>query len=124
MFNHIGITVRDKKEITGFYINVLQFRVEFNFQLNKELSETLFDIQKNTEVVELILKKTKLEIFIDDQPDFRSYAHICFNYKIPEEIYYNALHYGYKTFVQEGRTGKTYFIWDNSNNLFEIKKEQ
>jgi hypothetical protein len=39
-------------------------------------------------------------------------------------IYNKAVEFGYKTFVKRNPTNATYFIWDKSGNLYEIKETE
>jgi len=49
------------------------------------------------------------------------FSHICLAYPDPENIYRKAVDRGYKTFVKKNPVKNTFFIWDQSGNLFELK---
>jgi hypothetical protein len=63
----------------------------------------------------------EFEIFINTRQENKFFSHICLSYQSPEIIYENALKSGYKTLVKDGSNHFTYFIWDKSRNMFEIK---
>mgnify|MGYP006281328361 CR=1 FL=1 len=119
---HVGLTVV-KDDIQNFYIDILGFRAEGEFQLNYELSESIFNIKNDIEVRYLVNNEVTLELFIFPNPVQHQYfQHLCFQMENCEEIYEKALEKNYWSFRRtNSKNQSTYFIKDNMNNLFELK---
>lgn len=62
------------------------------------------------------------EIFISASKEKKVFSHVCFAYRNAEITYKKAIELGYKTFIKKNPNSKTYFIWDRSGNMFEIKE--
>jgi len=119
---HVGLRV-NKDDIQDFYIDILGFRAEGEFQLNHELSESIFNIKNDIEVRYLENNEVTLELFIYPNSDtHHSFQHLCFQMENCEEIYEKALEKKYWSFRRtNSKNQSTYFIKDNMNNLFELK---
>ena len=119
---HVGLTV-SKDDIQNFYIDILGFRADGEFQLNHELSESIFNIKNDIEVRYLVNNEVTLELFIYPNSDtHHSFQHLCLRMENCEEIYEKALGKKYWSFRRtNAKNQSTYFIKDNMNNLFELK---
>lgn len=119
---HVGLTV-DKDDIQNFYIDILGFRAEREFQLNHELSESIFNIKNDVEVRYLVNNKVTLELFIFSKFEQNQFfQHLCLQMENCDEIYKKAKENNYWTFRKKNsKNQSTYFIKDKMNNLFELK---
>ena len=119
---HAGLTV-SKDDIQNFYMNILGFRAEGEFQLNNELSESIFNIRGDIEVRYLVKDEITLELFIFSKfAQNQSFQHLCLQIENCDEIYKKARENKYWTFRKtNSKNQSTYFIKDNMNNLFELK---
>lgn len=122
MLLHVALSVSDSEEIENFFEEVLIFSIKHKFTIDSHLSRQLFNVNTNTDVYVLRQQDVEFEIFISPRKENRVFSHVCLSYQNPEVIYQNALKSGYKTFVKDGVTHCTWFIWDKSGNMFEIKK--
>ncbi len=122
MLQHIALTVNESKEIKNFYEDVLLFKLKHTFSVNEKLSEKLFNVPKKTDVYVMRYHKAEIEIFITQQKETKVFSHVCIAYREAEILYDSAVKKGYKTFLKKGAMQDTYFIWDKSKNMFEIKK--
>lgn len=122
MLQHIALTVNNQDEIENFYKEVLQFNTIYQFSINKETSDLIFNVNDSFDVYLMEFKEVKLEIFICQLKEEKIFSHVCLSYSDSENIYKKAVNLGYKTLIKMNPQKNTYFIWDNSNNMFEIKE--
>lgn len=122
MLQHIALTVNDSEEIKNFYEDVLLFTLKHRFSVNDELCEKLFSVPEKTDVYVMRFHNAELEIFITKRKERKVFSHICLFYWKADILYDFAVKKGYKTTLKKGTKQDTYFIWDNSGNMFEIKE--
>ena len=122
MLRHIGLTVTDSEEIENFYEEVLFFRMKNKFTMNSNASQQIFNVNGLTDVYLMVFKNVEFEIFISHRKEKKVFSHVCLAYQKPEITYKNALKSGYKALIKNGADHDTWFIWDKSGNMFEIKK--
>lgn len=118
MFNHVGVTINNFEDIENFYKNVLLFEEKSSFHINNDISNKIFNINNITNVYLLQYKDMVLEVFLDTTyKKVNTFSHICISYPNASDIYKNSCDYGYKCYSH----GQTYFIYDHSDNIYEIK---
>jgi len=116
---HIALQVKGK-DINSFYLDVLHGEITRKFELSREVSSEIFMIDKNVKVVQVSCEEIDYELFIDDDPQLPTFAHVCFYSGQATKIMDRAIQKGYHTYVRNN-SPETYFINDSNNNLFEIK---
>lgn len=124
MLQHIALTVNDPEEIENFYEKVLLFDMKYKFSMNGKVPQQIFNIKGPTDVRVLEYQNVQLEIFVSPQKEKKVFSHICLGYWEPENSYRKAVKSGYKALLKHNESHDTYFIWDKSNNMFEIKEMQ
>jgi catechol 2,3-dioxygenase-like lactoylglutathione lyase family enzyme len=125
MLHHVALTVIDSEEIRKFYEEVLQFSLSYSFSLDSiDVLRELFSTEKQTEVYIMKRENLKLEIFIDHVKEKKRFSHICLDYLNSSQIFKYAVQLGYRTWIKKNPHHFTYFIWDKSGNLFEIKERE
>jgi len=117
---HIGLQVSEK-DVDSFYLDVFHGKIERTFDLSKEVSAEIFNVDKNVEVVIVSVEGVDFEFFINDIPQFRTFAHVCFKSNRAKKIMERAIQKGYRTYSRKNSSTETCFIRDANNNLFEIK---
>lgn len=122
MIQHIALTVNDSEEIKNFYEEVLLFNIQHKFSIDREITKQIFNIEKLTDVYVMNRHDIQFEIFINSIKEKKVFSHICLGYRQTEIIYNKADKLGYKTLVKKNPINNTYFIWDKSGNMFEIKE--
>ncbi|MGD9555750.1 MAG: VOC family protein [Mangrovibacterium sp.] len=123
MLHHIALTVINPDEIRTFYEEVLLFSLRYKFSLDTiDLLKQLFNTKRQTEVFVMKRQDVQLEIFIDPVREKRRFSHICLEYWKSGMIFNRAVESGYRTWIKKNPDHLTYFIWDKSENLFEIKE--
>ena len=124
MLLHVAITIHYPKEIEDFYKKVLHFTVQKKFSLNKETSQKIFNTKEVVDVYLIEHQSVQFEIFISNKKEKKLFSHVCLAYGQTNTIYEKAIKLGYKTQIKRNKENNTYFIWDKSGNMFEIKEIQ
>ena len=121
---HIGLNIRFREDVEKFYHGLLGFRTDSEFKLNRELSNTLFGIDSETDVLYLIKEGVELELFYNKENVSTGYNHICLEVNNLNEFVTEARQAGFLHYYRE-RSNKQplVFIKDNSGNIFEIKEQ-
>lgn len=121
MLQHIALTVYDSEEIENFYEKVFQFNKKHHHSIDGKVIRQIFNINGTTEVYIMEHHHVQFEIFISQNKEKKVFSHVCLAFRNAEVIYNNALKQGYKVIVKSNPNSNTYFIWDKSGNMFEIK---
>ena len=118
---HIAISINDINEIENFYSDILGFSIIRKFEIDKNISEEIFN--SNTEISVYIIanKDLSLEIFISPKQEKQTFNHICFSYENREILINKALEKHYKVIRINKKNNDLIFIKDNYGNSFEIK---
>ncbi len=124
MFEHIGITINEERDIQDFYKDLLGLKEVKKFDLYKDLSEKLFGISTPVSVTLLSSNDFFIELFLTDKKQNPVYNHICISVQNRDNIIKKAKSMGFSVtnIKRESRDG-ILFIKDNSGNIFEIKQE-
>ncbi len=122
MLNHIGITINNVSEIKNFYQDVLGLEIVKQFTINEDLSNQVFHINKETEVYIMQKDDLILELFINENPDFKSYNHICINVHSRSNLIKQAKNNNYTCIIIPRETFGLVFVKDSVGNIFEIKE--
>ncbi|MBW8331075.1 MAG: hypothetical protein K0M40_03560 [Prolixibacteraceae bacterium] len=120
---HIALYI-NKKDVDSFYLDVLHGEITRTFELSKDVSSDIFNIDKNVKVVQVSCNGIDFELFIDDDPQLPTFAHVCFYSEQAQKIKERANQKGYRTHSHKNNSAETYFIRDGNYNLFEIKQER
>ncbi len=122
MIQHIALTVNDPEDIEKFYEEILLFRLEHKFIMEPYTSKEIFNITSSIDVYLLEYQDMQLEVFLNAGKEKHIFSHICLRYNNSAGIYKNAVAGGYRTIKRVRENHETYFIWDKSSNMFEIKE--
>jgi hypothetical protein len=122
MIRHIALETK-KTDIQEFYVGILGGEVMRQFTLHDNGQNKLLDIPRDIEVYELELQDLRFDLFIDDTPEMESHQHMCFELENAGEVFEKANMKKYKTCLRKKNQVATYFIKDNSGNLFEISNK-
>lgn len=125
MIQHVGLTINDTSEISNFYQEILQFAIHHTFRMDEEVNQMIFRLAGSVEVLLMEKEGSRLELFLCDKQETKHYTHICVAFTDAVSIFNRALEKGYKALAKPNREGRnTYFVWDRSGNMFEIKESR
>ncbi|MBN2807318.1 MAG: hypothetical protein JXR22_11735 [Prolixibacteraceae bacterium] len=122
MIHHLALTVNESSEVKDFYEEVLLFGVHHKFKLSRDLSKNIFGLEEDSEVFVMRHQDMEFELFINGHQEKSFFSHVCLAYWKSERIYASAIREGYRALIKPRQGHDTYFIWDKSGNLFEIKE--
>lgn len=122
MLQHIALTINDSEEIENFYENILLFSLKHKFSVNGEITRQVFNTEETVDIYMMGHYDTQLEIFLSPKKERKVFSHICLAYWKAEITYKKAVELGYKALIKKNPVSDTYFIWDKSGNMFEIKE--
>ena len=123
MLNHIGSTIKDVSEIKNFYQDILGMEIIKQFNINRELSELIFQIDRETEVYLMQKDNLVFELFINENPDFRSYNHICINVHSRSNLIKQAENNNYTCVIIPRENFDLVFVKDRLGNIIEVKEK-
>jgi catechol 2,3-dioxygenase-like lactoylglutathione lyase family enzyme len=122
IFNHVAVTINDLSEIKDFYVNILGLEIIRKFTLSKDISNKIFNIEKETEVTVLGKGDFSMEIFKSDKTSHNDFQHVCITVNNRVKVIQKARENNYPCIIIKRDTSDAVFIRDKSNNLFEIKQ--
>lgn len=121
--NHAAFSVNDSEEIENFYEDILGFSLKRKFLMDAVISMKFFGKKKEIDVYFMERDDVALEIFIYPEKGKKTFPHLCLEYSDCKVIYSMAQKQNYKTEVKiNPERNDTYFVWDKSGNMFELKK--
>ncbi len=125
LLNHVGIINKSKEHALRFYRDFLGFDLTREVTVSQELSEQLFTVSRDVQMLVFEKDGIKIEVFIcpdckQHSPDF---GHIGLLLKNFSEIIEKAPHTGIELITGKTKEKTVYFIKDFSGNLIEIKQQ-
>jgi len=122
IFNHVAVTINNLSEIKDFYVNILGLEIIKKFTLSKDISNKIFNIEKETEVTVIGKDDFSMEIFKSNKTSHYDFQHVCITVNNREKVIQKARKNNYPCTIIKRDTSDAVFIKDKSNNLFEIKQ--
>src|SRR6056297_566583 len=96
---HIGLTIKNKAEIKNFYENLLGFKLEKKFTLDKHLNQQIFGFYEDTPVFRLSNGIIDIELFLTQLPARKNYTHISYETEDRKTLVKKARKKNYPTIV-------------------------
>lgn len=121
-YHHLALSINCENDIQDFYIDVLGMKLIHSFEINKNLSSIMFNIDDSFPVFMMQKNEVKIEIFLNDYIRTPNFSHLCVSVSNREDLVEEAKNRGYKTNVIKREKGDLIFIYDKSGNPFEIKQ--
>jgi catechol 2,3-dioxygenase-like lactoylglutathione lyase family enzyme len=121
MLNHIAIPISHPDEIKNFYIGILGFEEQYNFEIEEKDAFSIFSLNRRILVSVIEKGGFKLELFHSAGPIVQGFGHICLERSDVEEVCRLAADAGYKVVRVDRPSGLLAFITDKTGNLFEMK---
>lgn len=119
---HIGLSVNNFNEINNFFKEILHFNLHHTFSINEEITHHIFQINEKVDVYVMEHQNVEFELFVSTNNERKVFSHVCLAYPNAETIFKSAIEAGYRSVIRHGKMNDTYFIWDESGNMFEIKE--
>lgn len=121
MLKHVGLQIIEN-DLEHFYVNLLGGNVEHRFTIPGKVINPIFHVNQEIDVCYINLDDLTFELFIQPGELQENFFHICLQLKNAKMIYQKAVKAGYNTYLRQTEKGKTFFIRDRNQNLFELKE--
>jgi len=122
--NHIGVTNKNEEQAIRFYQDFLGLEKTKEMLLPLELSEQLFSISQEIEVLVFEKQGVKIEVFLSDfQHAAPNFIHSCIMLDNFSEIIEKTQQARVELITGRHNEKTVYFIKDFSGNMFEIKQK-
>jgi len=122
MLNHIGIVINEVSEIEKFYQNILGMEIIKQFKLDRELSNEIFKINRETDIFMMQKDDLVLELFIAQNSGSVSYDHLCISVHSRKKVIEKTKKGNYPCLIIPRKNYDIVFIEDSSGNIFEVKE--
>jgi catechol 2,3-dioxygenase-like lactoylglutathione lyase family enzyme len=121
--NHLALNIDCIEEIENFYVDILGFRLEYEFEIPSSLAKKVFDIESDVKVYKVKNGNVFIELFVNSTNAITGFQHICFDVEDLDEIVLKCNEKGYqaKRIVRNDRPDLV-FIKDKAGNIFELKE--
>ena len=124
LLNHVGIINKSEEEATRFYGDFLGFEITKRSVIPAELSDQLFAVPRDTDMMVFERNGIKIEVFIAadyvlSRPDMNHIGLYLDNFS---EIVDKAPQAGVELVIGKTIEKTVYFIRDFAGNLIEIKQ--
>lgn len=125
LLNHVGIINKNEEEAVRFYRDFLGFEITKESLVPSELSEQLFAISRDINVLVFERDGIKIEVFISPEykPACPDIMHTGLLLDDLSEIMEKAQQAGMELITGRTKEKTVYFIRDLSGNLIEIKQK-
>ena len=122
MLQHIALTINYPEEIKNFYEDILLCNIQHKFPINEDVAGKIFNVKLLVDVYVMSHKDVQFEIFVSSEKEKKVFSHICLANRDAKITYKKAAERDYKVLIKKNPVSDTYFIWDKSGNMFEIKE--
>ena len=122
MLNHIALQINQENDLKNFYNAILGFEELRRFELNENLSSSIFGLKKKVDVILIRKENLTIELFLTDVIiPFQGYNHTCLNVNDREQIIQNCRDQNYEVIEIPREKSNLCFVKDHTGNLFELK---
>ena len=124
LLNHVGVVNKSREDALRFYRDFLGFDLTREIAVSKELSEQLFAVSQDIQMIVFERDGIKIEVFIHPEckQPYPNIRHIGLSLENFSEIIEKAQKAGIDLIVGKTKDKTVYFIKDFSGNLIEIKQ--
>ena len=121
---HVAIQYHDKEKANIFFTEILDLSLKKSFTIPPELTESIFDVKENIEILYYDDGKTGFEVFITEKKNKTVFEHICIEVKDKNEFIERCKKHGLKPWFVQKDDKKLLFVKDFSDNLYEVKEKE
>jgi hypothetical protein len=122
MLNHVALQYSNKKHADVFFTEILGIPKKKSYMLSQELSQDIFDIASETEIVVYSNAHIRFEIFISKEKNKTDFAHTCIEVKDRKKFIKLCEEKGLYPQIIKKDEKILLFVRDFSHNLYEIKE--
>jgi catechol 2,3-dioxygenase-like lactoylglutathione lyase family enzyme len=119
--HHVGIECSGQQSAHRFFTSILGFSKIKSKVISKELSASIFGIDKEVPIDVYENGKMRVEVFMIKSRKESTYQHLCFEVEDKDKFLVVCKQHGLSPFFVENEGKQLLFVRDFSNNLYEIK---
>jgi catechol 2,3-dioxygenase-like lactoylglutathione lyase family enzyme len=123
LLNHVALKCNDEEGAKTFFTDVLGLPLTKKFGISGELSEAIFGIKGNVDILVYDNNETRFEIFIGQVGKKHGYEHICIEVDDKSEFISRCRKYEIEPMTVKKEGKDLLFVKDYSGNLFEVKEK-
>jgi catechol 2,3-dioxygenase-like lactoylglutathione lyase family enzyme len=118
----VALHINNAREVVDFYQNILELELVYQFELSKELSQSIFGMNHSLPVYYCKKEQVAFELFVFPEQSTKGLAHICIQIPNREQLITKCNNRGYRVNnIQRDSKPNLLLVWDKSGNCFEIK---
>ena len=123
LLNHVALKCKDEKGAKTFFTDILGIPLTKKFEISGDLSEAIFGIKENVDILVYDNNETRFEVFIGQVGKKHGYEHTCIEVDDKSEFIERCKKYKIepKSVKKDGKD--ILFVRDFSGNLFEVKEK-
>jgi len=123
LLNHAALKCNDEEGAKTFFTDVLGLSLTKKFGISEGLSEAIFGIKENVEILVYDNGETRFEAFISQVGEKHGYEHICIEVDDKSEFISRCRKYEIEPMTIKRNGKDLLFVRDYSGNLFEVKEK-
>ena len=123
LLNHVALKCNDEEGAKTFFTDILGIPLTKKFGISGDLSETIFGIKGNVDILVYDNNEARFEVFIGQVGKSHGYEHTCIEVKNKSEFINRCKKYSIEPISVKKEGKDLLFVRDFSGNLFEIKEK-
>jgi len=123
LLNHVALKCNNEKGAKTFFTDILGIPLTKKFGISGDLSETIFGIKGNVDILVYDNNETRFEVFIGQVGKKHGYEHTCIEIKNKSEFIERCKKHEIEPILVEKEGKDILFVRDFSGNLFEVKEK-
>jgi catechol 2,3-dioxygenase-like lactoylglutathione lyase family enzyme len=120
--SHIGIECINQEKVITFFTKICGLNFLKSYELNEQLSEKIFSINKSINILVFHNQNTYIEVFLTSHKKTDSFNHICLEVPNKNRFIEKCIQFGLQPFKVLKNGKELLFVRDFSNNIYEIKE--
>jgi catechol 2,3-dioxygenase-like lactoylglutathione lyase family enzyme len=123
LLNHVALKCNDEEEAKTFFTDILGIPLTKKFGLSGDLSEAIFGIKDNVDILVYDNNETRFEVFIGQVGKKHGYEHTCIEVDNKSEFIKRCRKHEIEPITVKKEGKDLLFVRDFSGNLFEVKEK-
>jgi len=122
--HHIALEFEKKEQAEIFFTKILLLSQAKSYSLSKELSKSLFGLEKPIDVILYENKYVRFEVFFTPVQMKHGCTHACIEVQDKSSFIARCRTYQLEPFIIKKDGRELLFVRDFSSNLYEVKEQQ
>jgi len=123
LLNHVALKCNDEEGAKTFFTDILGIPLIKKFAISGDLSEAIFGIKGNVDILVYDNNETRFEVFIGQVGKKHGYEHTCIEVDDKSEFIDRCKKHEIEPISVNKEGRDILFVRDYSGNLFEVKEK-